>query len=218
MSCPRESSSMLDHIISAARRCFARSGVRATSMQHVADEAGVSRQTVYETVARRDRLIELAIYTRCVEITEQFAWMAMGIDPVEKAFSEMVLATVTISASDPELRHMLETTPNFQVHDLMTGKLNAVDQLNYEVFKPLLARARKQGRLRRDASDHELADWIRGVCMMLIMRSDLGPAEQRSIVERFLIASICAPADASTAKFAGRFVCAERTPNPDEGR
>jgi len=184
----------LDRIVAAARRCFERVGVRATSMQDIAAEAGLSRQTVYETVSKRDRLIELVIYRRCVEIAAQFAWMAHDVDPVEDAFTEISMATITLSGHDPELRRLLETTPNYQAHDLMTGRLNAVDKLNYEIFKPLLDRARACDRLRDDATDHEIADWIRGVCMTLMMRQDLAPAEQRSILTRFMLASILKPA------------------------
>lgn len=54
-------------IIAAATRCFVRYGARKTSMNDIAKEAGLSRQTIYDLLGGKDDLICACIRT----ITDQ---------------------------------------------------------------------------------------------------------------------------------------------------
>jgi len=50
-----------EKIIDAATRCFVRFGARKTSMNDIASDAGVSRQTIYDLFGGKDELICAAI-------------------------------------------------------------------------------------------------------------------------------------------------------------
>jgi hypothetical protein len=59
-----------------------------------------------------------------------------------------------------------------------------------ELWRPLLARGRAEGRLRTDVSDDQIVEWIRGVYLMLMLRSDLDAEGDRAIVRLFLLRSL----------------------------
>ncbi|WNM26498.1 helix-turn-helix domain-containing protein [Demequina capsici] len=66
-----------EEIVAAARLMFARQGVRATTFQHIADEAGVARSLVYHYAGSMDRLVD-QVLDACVAdfAAELRAWDA----------------------------------------------------------------------------------------------------------------------------------------------
>ena len=77
------------HVIDAARRCFARTGFHATSMQDIFVESGLSAGAVYGYFAGKDELI-------CAIIEEVLAEIAAALD------------TLTDTEPPPTLTHVLE--------------------------------------------------------------------------------------------------------------
>lgn len=177
-------------IVRVARVCFQRDGVNGTSMAAIAEGAGVSRQTIYDTFTTRENLIAKVILARCEELGEVFRRTIDEISACDEALVEVVGCVIDLSRDDVELRRIWETAPNFEVHDLMTGRLSEIGTLTVSIFEPLLRRAREQGLLRLDTTDVEISDWIRGVCMMLIMRQDLDRREERALIRRFLLPAV----------------------------
>src|SRR5213594_149672 len=72
------SNEMLGRILQAARGCFSRYGVHRTSMTDVAKAAGVSRQTLYNTIAGRQELIEAVVVLRIEEMSEELRAVLEG--------------------------------------------------------------------------------------------------------------------------------------------
>ncbi len=67
-------------IIAAAERAFVRHGFHATTMQHVADEAGMSAGNLYRYFASKEALVEGLCCADQVERSEIFSQMAVGGD------------------------------------------------------------------------------------------------------------------------------------------
>ena len=74
-------------VVKAARAVFARYGVQRTRMADIAAEAQVARQTLYDFVAGRDELIELALVDCCRELQERLdADLAKGPQDLRERF------------------------------------------------------------------------------------------------------------------------------------
>ncbi len=58
---PREMPDLERNIVDAATRCFVRYGPKKTSMNEIAQDAGVSRQTLYDLFGNKDELIRASI-------------------------------------------------------------------------------------------------------------------------------------------------------------
>ena len=81
-----------DAVIDAAYRCFLRYGVRRTTMDDIATEAGMSRPAVYQHVANKNaafRLVAERLFGRALEAAQTAA--AAGSDLNERLF--LVLET-----------------------------------------------------------------------------------------------------------------------------
>ncbi len=86
-------------IIDAARRCFYRDGITATGVDTLADEAGVSKRTLYNQFGSKDGLITAYLQRR------EDRWRRKLVDRLEKTSDdpiERVLAYVDGYADPPE--------------------------------------------------------------------------------------------------------------------
>jgi AcrR family transcriptional regulator len=181
-------------VLRAARACFLRYGVRKTSMEDVARAAGITRQALYRVVGGAGELAEAVVVERIREIAEELAPVAAAAPTFEDAVPAIALASIDGARRDEELRNFFATSTTWRVHHLMTGHFPEIADVVLELFVPVLARGRREGLLRPDVSDREVVDWIRGVQLMLILRDDLDPGEERELLRKFLVPSVTAPA------------------------
>jgi AcrR family transcriptional regulator len=180
----------LDEIVSAARRCFAQYGVDKTTMQDVAREAGIGRTGVYRLGVTRQELTEAAILARLRELGQQIRPIATRDAPFPEVLTDTSVATVDIARSDPELQHLLATTESMSLHRLLTSHTSMMQAFVLDLFGPMLARARKRKEIRADIDDDRIIEWLRAVYLMLLLREDLSAAEERALVEDFVLPSV----------------------------
>jgi AcrR family transcriptional regulator len=179
-------------VLAAARRCFARYGVDRTTMDDIAKESGIGRTGLYRLGLTRPEITEAAIVTRLRELGE-------GIRPIADrpaAFDELLLetsiATVDAARSDPELRHLLDTTTTVSLHRLITGHESAMQGIVLDVLGPMLRRARERGEIRPEVDDDRAVEWLRGVYLMLMLREDLDADAEKALVADFVLPSLVA--------------------------
>ncbi len=177
-------------LVSAARRCFGRYGVRRTTMEDVAAEAGFARATLYKLVPGRAEVIEAVIMQRLTELAVVWREVLVAQPTVAEALVETALAVVEGVRNDPELQALFETTTGTRLIRLLAGPQPAVRGYVTEFYAELFARGRATGELRDDVSDEQMADWIRGIILMLILRADLTRREERIMIESFLLPSL----------------------------
>ena len=82
-----------DIVLTAAERVFLRSGFAATSMDEVAEEAGVSKRTVYSNFGSKERLFAEVVGKRCTSVVPDPATFATAISqPVEEGLRMLAAA------------------------------------------------------------------------------------------------------------------------------
>ncbi len=188
------SNEMAARILQAARECFARYGVHRTSMNDVAKKAGISRQTLYNTISGRQELIEAVVVLRIEEMSEELREILEAQPTFVDAIVETSLASVELARKDPELTNLVETATTIRLFEIIAGPFPAIHEAVAKLFRPLFAEARRAGELRADVSDDELVDWIRTVYLSLILRADLDADAIRRVVRTFLVPSMtCNP-------------------------
>lgn len=188
------SNEMLGRILGAARGCFARYGVHRTSMTDVAKAAGVSRQTLYNTISGRQELIEAVVVLRIEEMSDELREVLEGQRSFVDAIVEASVASVELARKDPELTNLVETATTIRLFEIIAGPFPAIHDAVARLFRPLFEQARQAGELRADVSDDDLVDWIRTVYLSLILRGDLDADAIRRVVRTFLVPSMtCSP-------------------------
>jgi AcrR family transcriptional regulator len=182
-------------LVAAARACFARQGVQKTRMGHVAEEAGMARQTTYDFVTGLDELVELAVLQRAREIAG-LVTERIGRGP-RKAADAMVehLATLTeLTRDDTEFAHIGDALSRGQALSWIgtSGRMQAILLDN---LRPRFDQARRQGVLREDVPEPEMTAWIQTSLSSLLGRVDLSPQELRHTIRTFLLPALLRDAD-----------------------
>ncbi|GAA5151144.1 hypothetical protein GCM10023321_17650 [Pseudonocardia eucalypti] len=177
-------------VLAAARGCFLRYGVRKTSMADIADAAGLARQSIYRYASSKSALVDAALLARLSEMGELLQDILSRTDDWETAAVEGSAAVITAARTDPELTTLLEVTHGRHLSELTATSSAAMHHLVAELWRPLFARGRKEGKLREDATEDELVEWIRGIYLMLMLRTDLDADGDRHLIRTFLLRSL----------------------------
>jgi AcrR family transcriptional regulator len=139
-----------DEILGAARRLFAERGYSRTSVRDIAEAAGVSAQTVYDSVGSKQALV-----ARLNDVIDDEAGIAalgraaaQSDDPVAIAATpariarsilehcgDVIHALVTGAAAEPELAVALEEGQRRHLRgaQMIVGRLQALDALDASV-------------------------------------------------------------------------------------
>jgi AcrR family transcriptional regulator len=174
-------------IVAAARRCFARDGVRKTRMAAIAKEAGMVRQTVYLFVDSRAHLLELAMAARMDELrAEVFKRSLRNGSLVDELIDALAVMTEVMRA-DPECGELAEAMSPPAALRFMAGPDSEAHPVAASVLEPLYERAERESLLRPGLTLDEMAWWARNVLAPLSQRRDLSAEALRTIVRRFAI-------------------------------
>jgi len=184
---------LMERVVLAARRCFARYGVDRTTMVDIAKEAGIGRTGIYRLGVTRPQITHAAIVSRFRELGEQVRPLAAEDAPFPELLLRTSLATVEVARSDPELQHLLDTTETVSLHRLITGRDSVMQEIVLDVLGPMLDRARERGEIRGDVSNDRAAEWLRGVYLMLILREDLDTNAEKTMISDFVVPSLISP-------------------------
>jgi AcrR family transcriptional regulator len=185
-----EDPALLDRVVAAARRCFARYGVDRTTMNDIAKEAGIGRTGVYRLGLTRPEITEAAIVSRLRELGDGIRPIADRDAPFAELLLDTSIATVDAARSDPELHHLLDTTATVSLHRLITGRDSAMQAIVLDVIGPMLRRGRERGEMRAEVSDDRAVEWLRGVYLMLMLREDLDADAERALIADFVLPSL----------------------------
>jgi AcrR family transcriptional regulator len=177
-----------EQVLSAARRCFLRTGVRKTTMEDVAAAAGTTRQLVYKLFFGRKELVQAAIVSRFVEIAGRIPVDEWTDGSLEEAFTRGSLTVIEAIRDDHELSVLFGEGSPLALHEVVW--LDSVARGALRFWAPWLARARAEGLLRDDISDEDIAGWLQTVYPSLILRQGMDRDEERRMIERFVLTSL----------------------------
>lgn len=147
----------LDPYLDAAARCFARHGIRRTSVQDVARELRVNRTTVYRQVGGVDHLARLLLAR---DLHRALALLPTTLDGTDgPTVVVRVLTTLVKHAREhPVAAKVLRDEPEI-IGPFLTEELPDLVGRVAEVLRPLLEFAMGAGVLaRRDAG--VVAEWL----------------------------------------------------------
>ncbi len=143
-------------ILQAALKVFARQGYNYTKMIDIAREANIGKGTIYEYFRSKEEIL-LAAYDNYMQISKEriATILARPITPLEK-IREIILQTIRIYASDPEIMRVffdfwIESTHNENITEMDFRKLYA----DYRALgRNLLEEAKQAGQVRKDISEN----------------------------------------------------------------
>ncbi|MFC4946498.1 TetR/AcrR family transcriptional regulator [Pseudonocardia sp. GCM10023141] len=161
----------LDPYLDAASRCFARYGIRRTSVQDVAQELGVNRTTVYRqvgTIEQLSMLLTVRDGSRVINsLPERISW---PIGP--RSVIELIAAVVAEARAHPVLAKILADERDVIGAFFASDSLRFTEQATTAIV-PLVALAMSAGNIaRRDPVI--LTQWLVRITLSLVLTDPPG--------------------------------------------
>ncbi|MCF2533082.1 TetR/AcrR family transcriptional regulator [Yinghuangia soli] len=156
-----------DRIVEAATDCIRRWGIRRVSMNDVAQQAGVSRRTVYLHFADREALV-LAVLTRISELT------VAAVEPLVRRRAtlagQVAEAAVHVHALGPaELQLGLSYRPGeSEDATLLLAHSERAMAAWHAFWIPFVEEARARGEVRADLDADRATEWIMRMVISLV--------------------------------------------------
>ncbi|OBH05748.1 TetR family transcriptional regulator [Mycobacterium sp. E2699] len=175
-------------ILDAAGRCIVRRGNTQFRMGEVADEAGVSRSTVYRYFPGRDDVLLGLMLMRVDRALGDLVRSLPAPDDPVRSVPEMVLARVESVDGNP-LNEALFAAESTAVATALEKGSEPVVQLLLRHYEPLLDRWKAAGRLYDDLEPRSIVQWLHATTLFLLAPSwrHRPVADKRKFVEQFVV-------------------------------
>lgn len=170
---PARQTQRRDHLLDAAERCFGRSGFRATTMQDICKEAGVSAGGVYVYFASKDDLITGIIERDRARMAADFSALAHAPD--------------LLAALEGLVRHFVLQEPEHRRHMMMEINCESLrnpsiqpacmtaDRSALKIFRDALGTQAATGRIQPRHDLDTLADILMVMGQGIFHRATLDP-------------------------------------------
>lgn len=178
-------------ILDAAGRCIVRRGNTQFRMGEVADEAGVSRSTVYRYFPGRDDVLLALILARVDSALGELVRSLAAPDDPARSVPEMILARVESVDGDPLNEALFAAESTAVATALERGSEPIVETL-LRHYEPLLERWRSAGRLHADLDLRSVVQWLHATTLFLLAPSwrHRPAADKREFVEQFVVRAL----------------------------
>jgi TetR/AcrR family transcriptional regulator len=178
-------------LLDAAGRCIVRRGNAQIRMAEVADEAGVSRSTVYRYFSNRDEVVLGLMLARVDSALGDLVRSLRHPDDPVRSLPEMVLARVESVAGNP-LNEALFAAESTAVPAALEMGSEPIVELLLAHYEPLLQRWKRARRLYADLDSRSIVEWIHTTTLFLLAPSwrHRSATDKRKFVDQFLVRAL----------------------------
>jgi TetR/AcrR family transcriptional regulator len=178
-------------ILDAVGRCIVRRGNSQFRMGEVADEAGVSRSTVYRYFPGRDDVLLGLMLTRVDNALGELVRSLPARDDPVRSLPELVLARVESVDGNP-LNEALFAAESTAVATALEKGSEPLVELLLRHYEPLLNRWKSAGRLYDDLDPRSVVQWLHTTTLFLLAPSwrYRPAADKREFVEQFVVRAL----------------------------
>jgi TetR/AcrR family transcriptional regulator len=178
-------------LLDAAGRCIARRGNAQIRMAEIADEAGVSRSTVYRYFPGRDEVLLGLMLMRLDKALDALVRSLRHPDDPVRSLPEMVLVPVESVAGNP-LNEALFAAESTAVATALEMGSEPIVELLLRHYEPLLQRWKLAGCLYDDLDPRSLVQWLHTTTLFLLAPSwrHRSATDKREFVEQFLVRAL----------------------------
>ncbi len=182
----------IDHpILDAAEVCFDRHGVRRTTVEDIAAEAGVSRVTVYRQIGNRD---EIVLHT-LLRVTDRFLRRTrprlLACRDLADALTELVMATLRAARRDDVLL-LFASEEHGATGRPIPGASTPLFALYGETVT--LLEGELDGTLREGTNPAEAGEWVLRIVISLLTipaPTRRSQAETAALVRGLITGGLC---------------------------
>lgn len=181
---------MAERILDAAQQRFLLVGIRRTTMDDIAEAAGLGRATLYRRFAGRDDIVLATIAREFERFAHAVEEQMHAFDDPRERFVEGFVAIVHAAHTHPLLRRLLEVDPDL-VLPFLTKQGEVILRFNRTFLADHLRDGQRYGVIGDHLDPDEVAEFIVRVCHSLLLTPtgmiEAGDRERlRCIAQRYL--------------------------------
>lgn len=177
-------------ISNAAIRCFKQYGPQRTSMADIAEEAGISRKTLYRVFDDRATLIEYILLERMYALEGKVRQKLAQISDYEEAVVEGSIYAVRVSKEDTLFNDIVKRDTTHRIEMFLLGPRDDVKQAIAEMWSGVIKSGRDSGLVKQDISDERIVELLVNTHVLLLIRDDYTEEDQRRFLSDFLLAAL----------------------------
>lgn len=180
-----------ERILDAAGRCFARAGVRGTSVGDVAREAGCSRPTVYRYFEDRDALRTAFVHREARRLGQSVRATVAGIGEPGDRLVEAVLAALRGVRADPTLAAWYGAD-DAAASGALAGSSDVIHSLAAGFLGGVTGRSDGSGGSDGGPGGEldDRARWVVRVTVSLLTHPGGDEDDERALLRRFLVPAV----------------------------
>ena len=174
-------------IISAAYRCFERYGIRKTNMDDIAQEAAVSRATLYRHFPNKEALVDRISVIETGKAHQEIRQLLKERGPFAQTLVECLFHATRIAQRNPHIRPLVEFSA-------VAGRAATPSSASFEASRKtwgrLLDDAIVRDELAPDITPDELTGYLVLSLAMLLTKVDameVSDVALRHFIRRFVV-------------------------------
>ena len=176
-------------IIEAAARCFEQYGPQRTSMDDIAEAAGISRKTLYRVFEDRPKLIQAVLQGRWGKIAEKTKKRVAKAASFEEALLEGSVIAVSAAINDQLTNDIIHKATDHTLEQFLIRGNERTRKTMLDIWATAIDEGRQAGVVKHNLSDDRIIDIISSIHALLIMR-DESLAKQRAFLKDVLLPAI----------------------------
>ena len=176
-------------IIDAAVGCFEQYGPQRTSMDDIAEAAGISRKTLYRVFDDRPKLIQAVLQWRWVETVKKTQKRIAKATGFKEALLEGSVTAVSAVRSDKLAKDIIDKSTDHTLEQFLIRGDERTHRAMQDIWLSTIHQGRREGVVKQDLSDDRIIEIIISIHALLIMR-DEEPEQQKSFLQDVLVPAI----------------------------
>ena len=176
-------------IINAAARCFEQYGPQRTSMDDIAEAAGISRKTLYRIFNDRPKLIQAVLESRWAKIAKKIQRRIAKATSFEEALLEGSVTAVSAARSDKLTNDIIHKATDHNLEQFLRRGNERIYKANQDIWLTAIEEARREGAIKPHLSNDRIIEIIASIHALLLMRDDT-PVKQRAFLKDVLLPAI----------------------------
>jgi AcrR family transcriptional regulator len=145
-------------LMEAVTSCIKMYGLEKTTMENIAEQAGLSRITIYRKYSNRNNLISNFLAYRAEQFNAKIKAKISDCSSMEQALEVYFLSSAEQAFKDESVRVLVETAHVFKT--ILNGEESPIKDAIMETWQPLLKKLSADDAQILKIDDSEIINWI----------------------------------------------------------
>lgn len=174
-------------ILDAARRCFEKTGFRATTVEGIAVEARISRATLYRYFSNKDAIVDRISQLETEKVNAEMRKVLTGGGSLQETILESLFLSARIAHGNSSVRALVENTHTAS----RTADPSSPQHATYRAtWGNLIDKGFKAELFAPDLTPDGVAHWLLLSLSMLLVKIDAvetSDEDLRQFIKRFIL-------------------------------